>query len=252
MGFARYWGAKIKVRVEKIDHIKNRILKNHIADINFRIDEVLSICDSEIEKLMILLLYDYFQNYEKSKIQNFSHFSEIEFIEDQIIPGDPDSPLTILEENRLWKKIKKNKYRGESTGFYKYIGFKVNINWINSESIYSNKETGTFGFITQEFIIYPQFESTIDNTNFKIDIAIILNRRDDEKIIETRKIALECDGYDYHSSPEQKRNDDIRTRKLKKNGWREVFRYSGKELHGIKGTIEVHKLFEDIIEMLYL
>ncbi len=152
----------------------------------------------------------------------------------------------------MWKKIKKNKYRGESTGFYKYIGFKVNINWINSESIYSNKETGTFGFITQEFIIYPQFESTIDNTNFKIDIAIILNRRDDEKIIETRKIALECDGYDYHSSPIQKKNDDIRTRKLKVNGWKEVFRYSGSEIYRTNNISEVHFIFEEIVSMLMI
>ena len=103
------------------------------------------------------------------------------------------------------------------------------------------------------FIIYPQFEAEIDNTNFKIDIAVILVRKDFfENIIETRKIALECDGYDYHSSALQKKNDDIRTRKLKINGWKEVFRYSGSEIYGISDISEVHSKFEEIISMLMI
>jgi hypothetical protein len=80
MGFARYWGAKIKVRVEKIDHIKNRILKNHIADINFRIDEVLSICDSEIEKLMIYFYMITFRTMKNLKYKTFLIFQKLNLL----------------------------------------------------------------------------------------------------------------------------------------------------------------------------
>lgn len=102
------------------------------------------------------------------------------------------------------------------------------------------------------FEIRPQYLVKIDNIEYRLDIAIILNRKTfNGKIMESKKVALECDGYDYHSSPEQKRNDDIRTRKLKKSGWKEVLRYSGRELYNLNKH-EVDSLFKEIVEVLYI
>jgi very-short-patch-repair endonuclease len=42
-------------------------------------------------------------------------------------------------------------------------------------------------------------------------------------------IAIECDGYAFHSSPEQKKHDYKKNRYLKKRGW-SVYRFTGSEI----------------------
>jgi very-short-patch-repair endonuclease len=44
------------------------------------------------------------------------------------------------------------------------------------------------------------------------------------------KIAIECDGRSYHSSPEQKAHDRRKNAYLRKNGWK-VLRFSGRMIY---------------------
>jgi hypothetical protein len=229
--------------IKKIQDLLRNIFKKHQIDLKFKIDEVLSICDSQIERLMLLQLYNYFQNYVHERFGG-SGFSEIHFIEEEITIGN-DNVIDIAEQTRLREKIRKYKYRRDFIDYSKYIGFKVKANLSEPSISPSN-------FVFHEFEIYPQFETKIDGVNYRVDIAIILKRIKNNNIIDTRKIALECDGYDYHSSREQKKSDDIRSRKLKTNGWKEVFRYSGSEIYRIKYIGEVHSNFEEIIKMLMI
>lgn len=55
---------------------------------------------------------------------------------------------------------------------------------------------------------------------FRIDLALIYYR-----------IAIECDGKAYHSSPKQKAHDRKKDRYLRKNGWK-VMRFSGSQING--------------------
>jgi hypothetical protein len=239
----------------KIIKLKETIFENHYNDLKIKLEDVLSMCDSEIEELMLLQLYNYFQNFEKRVREDFSRFSEINFIEEELVLEDPDLPISINKKIQLESRIKKHNYRYDYGGYYKYIGFKVLENvseGFTLEELETDPNLTIYDFIYREFHIYPQFETIVDNVNYRVDIAIILNRLQNGKIIDTRKIALECDGYDYHSSPEQKKNDDIRTRKLKLNGWKEVFRYSGSEIYQIKDMQVIHSNFEDIIKMLMI
>ena len=45
------------------------------------------------------------------------------------------------------------------------------------------------------------------------------------------RLAIECDGKAYHSSPEQKAHDQRKNRYLKKHGWK-VLRFTGKAING--------------------
>jgi very-short-patch-repair endonuclease len=56
------------------------------------------------------------------------------------------------------------------------------------------------------------------------------------------KIAIECDGKDYHSSAKQKAHDKKKDEFLKANGWK-VLRFSGKRIY--KNTKGVIKRIED-------
>lgn len=63
--------------------------------------------------------------------------------------------------------------------------------------------------------------SQIPCGKYRIDIALY-NRR--------RKIAIECDGEEFHSSVQQKAHDEQKNKFLEKNKWR-VLRFTGKEIY---------------------
>ena len=235
---------------KKNQTIKKSIEAYILKDFNFKMDEVLSWCESEIEKLYVLHLYNYFQTFRSSKELWFNEFGGLEFTEDEIVEHDEYSK----EEKAQFIQVKdyavKNNYRRYSGRFYrKYNGFKVKSSYMESWAVLKEGDK----MLRQEFEVYPQYKVRTDELDYRVDIAVILNRlSEDNKVIESRKIAIECDGYDYHSSPVQKKNDDIRARKLKKSGWKEVLRYSGTELYNIKDSEEVHNKFKEIIEILYV
>jgi very-short-patch-repair endonuclease len=58
---------------------------------------------------------------------------------------------------------------------------------------------------------------------YRIDLAL-----------PTYKIAIECDGKAYHSTPEQKTHDRRKDAYLRKNGWR-VLRFSGRMIYRVFG-----------------
>lgn len=49
-------------------------------------------------------------------------------------------------------------------------------------------------------------------------------------VIKKYRIAIECDGKEFHSTPEQKKRDRKKTAVLKKHGWH-VIRFSGRQIH---------------------
>ncbi|HET7579786.1 MAG TPA: DUF559 domain-containing protein [Bacillales bacterium] len=50
------------------------------------------------------------------------------------------------------------------------------------------------------------------------------------------KLAIECDGKAYHSTPEQKRHDRHRDAYLRRRGWR-VYRFSGSKINGNMASV---------------
>lgn len=237
---------------ERLIKLKESIFKTHLDDFKFKLDEVISMGESQIEKLMILQLFNYFQKYGKlGNDEDESHFANLKFIEEEICLWDIDEPLSNTEKKRLEDKIERFNYRHKNGMFYKNIGFKCTLNrseWISINSM-DNR------LIFRDIEVRPQFYETVDQNHYRIDIAFILKRRDfdNNKIIEEKKIAIECDGYDYHSSPSQKRDDDIRIRKLKKGGWKEVLRYSGSEIYRTNDNLDLtHHNFEEIMEIILL
>lgn len=223
----------------KIKRLQSKIQQDLLSEFNFKMGEVLSFCESPIEQIFILHLFNYFFN--DNRVVDWIKTFKVDFIEDSIFLQDYKDETDKLN---LKNVIKKYNYRKTNSCYLKYIGFKVSNTYSNSNF----KGKSTF----QEFEIYPQYTTNIDGTKYRIDIAIFLNIKDyDNIIIETRKIAIECDGYDYHSTPSQKRNDDVRSRKLKSNGWREIFRYSGSELFDLNDE-KINLVIEEINKMLYI
>ena len=77
---------------------------------------------------------------------------------------------------------------------------------------------GSFAMLVKSFHIVPQFEIG----NYRLDFAIFA---------DNLKIALECDGFDYHErTAEQATHDRQRDRVLTIAGYT-VLRFTGKEIH---------------------
>lgn len=238
---------------QKIKNLKEGIFETHLNEFKFKLNEVISMGESPIEKLMLLQLFNYFQKYGKvDNDTDESHFTDIKFIEEEICLWDIDESLSNSEKKSLEDKIERFNYRYKNGMYYKNIGFKCTINSSEGISIDSTDN----GIIFRDIEVRPQFYETIDQNTYRIDIAFILKRRDwfnNNELIDIKKIAIECDGYDYHSSPEQKREDDIRARKLKRSGWKDILRYSGSEINKINDNLEhIHYNFEEIMDIILL
>jgi hypothetical protein len=231
--------------------IQKSIEASVLADFRLKMGEVLSFCESHAEKIMVLHLYNYFFS---RRVGGINDYKPIVFIEDYIFPHDLNFCGTEENQKALYQKIDRYNYRYENGFYAKYYSFKAIGNFYESWATWKKrpiyKDKKELGNLKQEYIVEPQYEELIDGDTYKIDISVTLNRFHEGDIVDSAKIALECDGYDYHSSPVQKKNEDIRARKLKTNGWEEIFRYSENEINNLK-TADFDGLFNEIERMFF-
>lgn len=76
--------------------------------------------------------------------------------------------------------------------------------------------------------LIPQFITSTSNRDYSLDFAkIITDRKTGRKVL---KVAIELDGYDYHSSKEQRNHDSQRDRQLMAEGW-QVIHFTGSQIN---------------------
>ena len=235
---------------DRIARIKEEILSSHKSNLNSKLEDVLSICDSEIERLMILQLYNYFAEYDSTKYDD-GLFTDIEFIIHQFIPNMPDEEVWDKITNMYLRNVYKHNY--EAPYYSKYIGFTSTYKWSEGVTL-EDLNSGEFDYlddlITHVFEVRPQQYGHVIG-GIRVDIAIILKRIKHNEVISTKKIAIECDGRDYHSTEQQIRNDKERAADLLANGWNDVIRFSGSEIYRINDDFnKIHFKFEDFIKIL--
>lgn len=151
----------------------------------------------------------------------------------------------------------------EWDSFFKTVGVFCNFGLENDNNIIATtqlpKPYGFSGILYKRITIYPQYEVMIDKSNPnididfnpKVDIAIFLDRVDYESdtIIETRKLAIECDGYEFHKDTYT--NDLIRTRAIKQSGFKDLLRFSGSEIYKTSDNYEkIQYNFNQLIDII--
>ena len=179
----------------KIDILHQEILD----EFKRRNDTLLSLCESPIEKLFLLQIIQFF--YDSSvETHHFNYLFDI--VEPVLDPKNPtkrilDRPVNFMEKN------------GGSFLFMK--GIKV--------------EDGSYSYQ-----ILPQHSINIEDRNFRLDFAIIIETKGKSIPLKGR-YCIECDGHEFHNSKQQITRDNERMRLLTKFGWT-VLRYSGSEIYG--------------------
>jgi hypothetical protein len=76
--------------------------------------------------------------------------------------------------------------------------------------------------------LIPQHHITANGHKYRLDFArIIVDRNTGRKVL---KVAIELDGYQYHSTKEQRNHDVQRDRDLMADGW-QVIRFTGTHIN---------------------
>ncbi|MBG7613402.1 hypothetical protein IU405_14205 [Polaribacter sp. BAL334] len=226
----------------KIENITKKIENICLNKFQLKLNDILSFCESKIEKLMILQLFHYFSNYTLGLSHDY--FDEMQYYNIDFIDRWICFDGCIGEEKKsLMIHIEKYKYRWIGGMPFKYIGFKALTNFTGYG------ENGEY----KEFEVYPQYEIEIADKAYRIDIVIKLNLKKDDKVLKSQKIAIECDGYDYHKDPIKFREDKIRERALKSIGFKDVLRYSGSEIYSIDDDLKkIHFTVQEIVNIIQL
>jgi very-short-patch-repair endonuclease len=154
-------------------------------------------CESPIEKLFFAYLYDYGDQI---------HYSKIEFITKEIIPVNEGTDKAYFDESFDFQ---------ECGVFFKIVGLRL-IDTDMSKGTNTSTETTT--------LIYPQYNVQYNEAQYRLDFAVIIER--DNKV---KRVNVECDGHEFHSTKEQITRDNQRMRNLSSMGW-QTFKYSGSEL----------------------
>ncbi len=239
---------------KKAEEIKANILKKHANEFEVKLDEVLTFCESPIEKLFILQFIDFF--YTKKFGDEFTPYVGLVMLKKYHDSGSIQDPNIYNRENYRYTGLEEYEiYNGFEINLRTLIGSKPNSWYGQLGPLSKNKTVIDWETTTQRKIkFYPQHEVTVNNKKYRIDLAVILieeNYITNE--IKKSKLALEFDGYDYHKQPEKFKEDKIRERALKRNSWKEVLRYSGSEIYHIGKDLEkISYNFEEMLDILYL
>lgn len=174
----------------EVDGIINDILKIEKR----KIESLLSLCKSPIEKI-------YLSNFLKFYWENSLGIYQISFL--HWGGGHFSTPNYPKETSRIVATL----------GSYIY-GVLIEEKTLNTR-----------------LQIIPQYEVKSLSGIKYLDFAIFLECYFwKTKQIEKYKFFVECDGHEFHSSPEKIEKDNIRANELKADGWNE-FRYSGRTIN---------------------
>lgn len=114
-------------------------------------------------------------------------------------------------------------------------------------NIESMQVSSSQSVILQNLKFYPQFSVNIKGKAYRLDFAFLLNEGNNEGVETRKKVAIECDGYDFHYTPQQFNKDRERQRLLSSNDWI-VLNYSGSQING--GKIDFREEFNRIFSIL--
>jgi very-short-patch-repair endonuclease len=203
--------------------IENQISKIHDNTSNY-IKEYLKLCETEIEKIFLVNLFQYFFE-EKFSLKTYHY----EYYNPEFIEFDDFHPYF--------------EYENEHTFDCNLAG--VVMTERKEKITHTIKSEWEKEITLKKYTFIPQYKLVIADNNYRLDFALIYEIFINDELKKEVKIAIECDGHDFHSSKEQIRKDSMRTRKLMSQGWR-VIRYSGSEIYQKANRSEMRDIISEI------
>ena len=210
------------------------------------LDDLLAMTESPIEEMFLL----YLLNFLEKSIYEQSDFNELSISGYSYISVDP-VVHAMNERTKVGINVI-NAGTGFSIEYPKGVPMsdgtfvELTTNHIKrSKSLQESSSSNCFSFI-QDLHIYPQYEVDVCEKSFRLDFALLLYESINHEMKLVKKMGIECDGYDYHASPEQFNRDRKRARLLQQDDWI-IVRYSGSEINQMQGDNydkEIFRLFD--------
>jgi very-short-patch-repair endonuclease len=81
-----------------------------------------------------------------------------------------------------------------------------------------------------ESYIERRLYDALTSRGYSVTTQVVCGKYRIDLVLMGPRIAIECDGKDYHSSPEQKAHDRRKNAYLRRKGWK-VIRFSGRQIN---------------------
>jgi hypothetical protein len=187
------------------DNIINNSLSEILNDSRNKLMNLLSLCESPIEKIFLMKLYSFFY-----RINASTEGSDFKIL---------NKYLTTEEENIVYSDsnnsnpLSKGVFQDPIGPFLlKTEGFLFKANGIT-------------------YRIYPQLALDLGGTKIRLDFALISEVYSEEtKESKYNKFCIECDGHEFHKEKEQRSSDNKRMRILTEFEWQTI-RYTGTQIY---------------------
>jgi very-short-patch-repair endonuclease len=183
----------MKNEAEELKRIKRDIISSY-EDI---FDDLIDICGSPIERIFFANILKYFFNQTKSPM-GFGFFQPIYDYDFEIHNLKCFGVEILGSDESDWKATKSSVKRINST--------RLSIK------------------------IFPQEKLEVLGNIYFLDFGIYVSNLFNPDLPDL-KIAIECDGHEFHSSKESIRKDNARMRNASSDGWHFI-RFSGSEING--------------------
>ncbi|MGB4843025.1 MAG: hypothetical protein WBP16_01030, partial [Ferruginibacter sp.] len=181
---------------EKISTLKKTIF-NYI---DFSLDWILKVCESEIEKQFLLIIFDNLIR-DKFIFQPETSFGGKKhgYKDWRIIDFDfvYDIVEYIFNEPNFKTEYLNHGYKIVGADLIRPKGIKF-----KDENIYFNDIYTYYELIPQHNVSYKK--------NYRLDFAIIASHYENNQLKKTTKVAIECDGFEFHYTKEQQKKDNLR------------------------------------------
>lgn len=225
--------------------MSNKIVNQILSVKERQIRKLLSLTESPIEEIFLAYLIKYVEEslstVLKFNIQGMSYLMDVDVDEDAFTVDESIAGITLVNAHTVYNlrvspsegrhfKMEKNDYTERDPKFLIDCG-------------YDGRKT-----IMQILEIIPQYKVFVDGRNYRLDFAFMLyeNYRHQKDLV--KKVAIECDGHEYHSDKKVFTRDRERYRKLLSKNW-VIFPFSGCEINN-NSSDYYYKEFDKIFRVL--
>lgn len=106
------------------------------------------------------------------------------------------------------------------------------------------KDENDFGNSFTKYKLIPQYEVKLSES-YRLDFALLAFHYEYNKLVKETKVAIECDGFEYHSTKKNLTKDNKKHRTLQLNNWK-TYRMSGSEIFGIDSNKKIADIINDM------
>jgi very-short-patch-repair endonuclease len=211
--------------MEKMNLLIRKLEKNKTSGIN----DLITLTESPIEKIFLLCILNFVEESIKNEFISRIGINGYSYINNAKPENDyHDNSVVGLKLISVGTGVSVNYPNGIPMADGSFS--KTSNNPLRRKATIQRSESSNHFSYIQELLFFPQYQVQVNKRDFRIDFAFLLYESINHESKLMKKLAVECDGYNYHSSHTHFKRDRERARLLQKDDWT-IIRYSGSDIN---------------------